>query len=294
MSVAIRQLTPVFAGEVSGVDITKPLTPEEVAALEAGMDRHAVLVFHDQHLTDEQQMAFGRNFGPLENARGGNITLPQDRRLQEGMNDVSNLGRDGGILERDSRQRAFNLGNMLWHSDSSYRAIPAKYSILSARVVNPIGGNTEFADMRAGYDTLEAATKAEIEDLVCEHSLMHSRGLLGMTDFSDDERAMFRPVRQRLVRTHPVTARKSLYLSSHAGAILGMPVAEARVLLRDLTEHATQPAFVYAHRWTQWDVVMWDNRQTMHRARPFPAHEPRDMRRTTLKGDGPTVAQAAA
>ena len=294
MSVAIRQLTPVFAGEVSGVDITKPLAPEEVAALEAGMDRYAVLVFHGQQLTDEQQMAFSLNFGRLENARGGNITLPQDRRLREGMQDVSNLGRDGGILERDSRQRAFNLGNMLWHSDSSYRAIPAKYSILSARVVNPVGGNTEFADMRAGYDTLDAASQAEIEDLVCEHSLIHSRGLLGMTDFSDDERAMFRPVRQRLVRTHPVSGRKSLYLSSHAGAILGMPVAEARVLLRDLTEHATQPAFVYAHRWQQWDLVMWDNRQTMHRVRRYDERYRRDMRRTTIAGDSQTAAQADA
>jgi alpha-ketoglutarate-dependent 2,4-dichlorophenoxyacetate dioxygenase len=183
---------------------------------------------------------------------------------------------------------------MLWHSDSSYRAIPAKYSILSARVVNPVGGNTEFADMRAGYDTLDAASQAEIEDLVCEHSLIHSRGLLGMTDFSDDERAMFRPVRQRLVRTHPVSGRKSLYLSSHAGAIIGMPVAEARVLLRDLTEHATQPAFVYAHRWQQWDLVMWDNRQTMHRVRRYDERYRRDMRRTTVAGDSPTVAQADA
>ena len=292
MSLAIRQLTPVFAGEVSGVDITKPLTPDEVAVLEAGMDRYAVLVFHGQQLTDEQQMAFSLNFGRLENARGGNITLPQDRRLREGMQDVSNLGRDGGILERDSRQRAFNLGNMLWHSDSSYRAIPAKYSILSARVVNPVGGNTEFADMRAAYDTLDAASQAEVEDLVCEHSLIHSRGLLGMTDFSDDERAMFRPVRQRLVRTHPVSGRKSLYLSSHAGAILGMPLAEARVLLRDLTEHATQPAFVYAHRWQQWDLVMWDNRQTMHRVRRYDERYRRDMRRTTVAGDRMTVEQA--
>jgi len=291
MSVAIRQLTPVFAGEVTGVDITKALTPEEVAALEAGMDRHAVLVFHDQHLTDEQQMAFGRNFGPLENARGGNITLPQDRRLQEGMNDVSNLGRDGGILERDSRQRAFNLGNMLWHSDSSFRPIPAKYSLLSARVVNPVGGNTEYADMRAAYDALDAGTKAEIEDLVCEHSLMYSRGSLGMLEYSDEERAMFRPVRQRLVRTHPVTKRKSLYLSSHAGAILGMPMAEARILLRDLNEHATQPKFVHAHTWRVGDLVMWDNRQVMHRVRRYDDNQPRDMRRTTVAGESPTVAQ---
>ena len=180
MTIAIRQIHPLFVGEVSGVDVSQPLSREEVAALEAGMDRYAVLVFHDQHLTDEQQMAFSRNFGALEDARGGNITKPEDRRLQVGMNDVSNLGRDGAPMARDSRQRLFNLGNMLWHSDSSFRPVPAKYSLLSARIVNPVGGNTEFADMRAAWDALDPGTQAEIEDLVCEHSLMFSRGLLGM------------------------------------------------------------------------------------------------------------------
>ena len=291
MSPSIRQIHPVFVGEVSGIDIGKPLTPDEVAALEAGMDRYAVLVLHDQKLTDEQQMAFSRNFGPLEDARGGNITKPEDRRLQTGMNDVSNLGRDGQPLARESRVRLFNLGNMLWHSDSSFRATPAKYSLLSARVVNPAGGNTEFADMRAAYDTLDGATKAQIEDLLCEHSLMYSRGSLGMLDYSDEERAMFRPARQRLVRTHLVTGRKSLYLSSHAGAIIGMPTPEARILLKDLTEHATQPKFVYAHQWRVWDLVMWDNRQMMHRVRRYDEAQPRDMRRTTVAGTAATTVQ---
>jgi len=294
MSVSIRQIHPVFVGEVSGIDLTRPLTADEVAAIEAGMDRDAVLVYHDQKITDEQQMVFSRNFGALEDARGGNITKPEDKRLQVGMNDVSNLGKNGRPLPRDSRERAFNLGNMLWHSDSSFRPIPAKYSLLSARVVNPVGGNTEFADMRAAYDTLDADTKALVEDLVCEHSLMYSRGLLGMLDYSDEERAMFRPVRQRLVRTHPVTGRKSLYLSSHAGAIVGMPMAEARILLRDLNEHATQPAFVYAHRWVAGDLVMWDNRQMMHRVRRYDDNQPRDMRRTTVAGTVPTVEQVPA
>ena len=255
------------------------------------MDRYAVLVFRDQKITDEQQMAFSLNFGALENARGGNITKPEDRRLAVGMNDVSNLGRDGRPLDRESRVHLFNLGNLLWHSDSSFRAVPAKYSLLSARVVHLTGGNTEYADMRAAYDALDAGTKAEIEDLVCEHSLMYSRGSLGMLDFTDEERTMFRPVRQRLVRTHPVTGRKSLYLASHAGAIVGMTMPEARILLRDLTEHATQPRFVYAHAWRQWDLVMWDNRQVMHRGRRYDQSQPRDMRRTTVAGDAPTVAQ---
>jgi len=294
MSLSIRQIHPVFVGEVSGIDLTRALSREEVAAIESGMDRYAVLVFHDQKITDEQQMAFSRNFGALEEARGGNITRPEDRRLQVGMGDVSNLGKDGRPLARDSRQRAFNIGNMLWHSDSSFRPIPAKYSLLSARVVNPTGGNTEFADMRAAYDTLDPDTKALIEDLICEHSLTYSRGLLGMHDFSEEERAMFRPVRQCLVRTHPVSGRKSLYLSSHAGAIVGVPMAEARILLRDLNEHATQPAFVYAHRWRPWDLVMWDNRQMMHRVRRYDDSQPRDMRRTTIAGEVPTTAQVTA
>ena len=291
MAVAIRPLHAVFVGEVSGIDITAPLSRDEVAAIEAGMDRYAVLVFRDQKLADEQQIAFSRNFGAIEDARGGNITKPEDKRLQIGMNDVSNLGRDGRPLARDSRQRLFNLGNMLWHSDSSFRPIPAKYSLLSARVVNPVGGNTEFADMRAAWDALDAPTRALVENLVCEHSLMYSRGSLGMLEYSEEERAMFRPVRQRLVRTHPATERKSLYLSSHAGGILGMPMPEARLLLRELTEHATQPQFVYVHRWQQWDLVMWDNRQVMHRVRRYDESQPRDMRRTTVAGDAPTVAQ---
>jgi alpha-ketoglutarate-dependent 2,4-dichlorophenoxyacetate dioxygenase len=294
MTLSIRQVHPVFVGEVSEVDISRPLTLGEVAAIEAGMDRYAVLVYHDQKITDEQQMVFSRNFGALEDARGGNITKPEDRRLQVGMNDVSNLGRDGQPLARDARVRLFNLGNMLWHSDSSFRPIPAKYSLLSAHVVNPTGGNTEFADMRAAYDALDAPTKVLIEDLVCEHSLMYSRGSLGMLDYSEDERAMFRPVRQRLVRTHPVTGRKSLYLSSHAGGIVGMPMPEARVLLRDLNEHATQPKFVYVHTWRPWDLVMWDNRQMMHRVRRYDESQPRDMRRTTVAGDAPTTAQVPA
>ena len=292
MTIAIRRIHPVFVGEVSGVDIAKPLSPDDVAAIEAGMDRYAVLVFHDQKITDEEQMAFSKNFGPLEEARGGHISKPEDRRLQTGMADVSNLGKDGRPLDRDSRVRLFNLGNMLWHSDSSFRAIPAKYSLLSAHVVNPVGGNTEFADMRAAYDELDGATKALIEDLICEHSLMYSRSSLGMVDYSDEEREMFRPVRQRLVRTHPVSGRKSLYLSSHAGAIIGMPTPEARgVLLRDLNEHATQPKFVYVHTWRAWDLVIWDNRQVMHRVRRYDESHPRDMRRTTVAGNAPTAAQ---
>ena len=294
MPVAIRAIQPAFAGEVSGIDITQPLSPADVAAIEAGMDKFAVLVFRGQKLTDEQQMAFSLNFGALENAKGGNVTKPGDHRLPTGMNDVSNLGKDHKPLARDSRQRLFNLGNMLWHSDSSFRAMPAKYSLLSARIVNPKGGDTEFADMRAAYDALDDETKREIEGQICEHSLMYSRGSLGFLDYTDEEKELFKPVRQRLVRTHPVTGRKSLYLSSHAGTILGLPMPEARIILRDLTEHATQPRFVYVHKWKLDDLVVWDNRQTMHRGRRYDESQARDVRRTTVAGDAPTVAQAAA
>ncbi len=294
MALTIRQIHPVFVGEVSGVDLRRPLSRDEVAAIEAGMDRYAVLVFHDQDITDEQQVAFSRNFGEIENSAGGNVTRPEQKRLGPLMNDVSNLAEDHKPLARDDRRRLFNLGNRLWHSDSSFRAVPAKYSLLSGRIVVDKGGNTEFADMRAAYDSLDDATKAEVEGLVCEHSLIYSRGLLGFTELSDEERAMFRPVRQSLVRTHPVTGRKSLFLSSHAGTIVGWPVPEARAFLRDLTEHATRPENVYVHRWQRFDLVMWDNRQTMHRVRRFDETQVRDMRRTTVAGDAPTAPQVAA
>jgi len=196
MTVSIRQLHPHFFGEVSGVDLRQPLTPQEAADIEAGMDRYAVLLFRNQDITDDQQLAFARNFGERENARGGTVTKKEDYRLTSGLNDVSNLGKDGKPLPRDHRTHLFNLGNCLWHSDSSFRPIPAKFSLLSARVVNPKGGNTEFADMRAAYDALDEETKAEIEDLICEHSLMYSRGSLGFLDYSEEEKQMFKPVLQ--------------------------------------------------------------------------------------------------
>ena len=289
MAVTIRQVGPCFAGEVDGIDLAKPLTPEEVAAIHAGMDRYAVLVFHGQPVTPDQHMAFTLALGPIENSVG--TGLRDDYRLPTVFADVSNLDKDERVFERDNRTRLFGLGNRLWHSDSSFKPIPAKYSLLHAYRVPSRGGNTEFADMRAGYDALDDETRALVQDLVCEHSQLYSRGILGFTDFTEDERERFAPVRQVLVRTHPVTGRKSLYLSSHAGGIIGWPVPEARAFLRDLVEHATQRQFVYSHQWRVGDLVMWDNRQTMHRARPFPEQEPRDVRRTTLAGDRPTVAQ---
>ena len=293
MAVSIRPLHPVFAGEVAGVDCRKPLGPAEVAAIDHGMDEYAVLVFRDQNISDEEQIAFTRHFGELESyASPGHIRKCADQRLGPGIADFSNLDKDGRIMSAEDRVWFFKLGDRLWHSDSSFRPVPAKYSILSGRVIPSWGANTEFADMRAAYDALDERTKAEIEDLVCEHSLKYSREAIGFTDLTPEEIAAFRPVRQRLVRTHPSSGRKSLFLASHAGAILGWTIPEARMFLRDLTEHATQCQFVYSHAWRPHDLVMWDNRATMHRTRRFDRNEVRDVRRTTLAGDAPTVEQA--
>ena len=293
MSITTRQVGPCFAAEVEGVDMTKPLSQEQVAAIHAGMDRHAVLVFHDQHITDEQQLAFTRSLGEIEHAIGTGLRAAEDQRLPTTFADVSNLDKDNKVFARDDRPRLFGLGNRLWHSDSSFKVTPAKYSLLHARSIPSKGGNTEFADMRAAYDALDAETRAEIEGLICEHSQLYSRSILGFTDFTEEERERFKPVRQCLVRTHPVTKRRSLYLSSHAGGITDWPVPEARAFLRDLNEHATQRKFVYSHEWKQWDLVMWDNRATMHRARPFDPKEVRDMHRTTVACERSTMAEAA-
>jgi len=293
MPITMRQVGPCFAAEVDGVDMTKPLSPEQVDAIHAGMDRYAVLVFHDQQISDEQQLAFTRSLGEIEHAINTSLRGPEAQRLPTTFADVSNLDKDNKVFARDDRPRLFGLGNRLWHSDSSFKVIPAKYSLLHAVSIPSKGGNTEYADMRAGYDALDAETKAEVEGLVCEHSQLFSRSILGFTDFTEEDRERFKPVRQRLVRTHPSTGQRSIYLASHAGAIVGWPVPEARAFLRDLVEHATQRQFVYSHRWTVGDLVMWDNRRTMHRARPFPPNEPRDVRRTTLMGDAPTAPQPA-
>jgi alpha-ketoglutarate-dependent 2,4-dichlorophenoxyacetate dioxygenase len=253
MTIAIQPANPAradFFGEVSGIDLTRPIAREEVAAIESGMDRFAVLVFHDQRIDDEQQLAFTRNFGPLEMATG-DFEI-KNRRLSIAVNDISNVDNDNKVRARDDRTRLFSLGNMLWHSDSSFKATPAKYSLLSARVIpSSPGGNTEFADMRAAWDALDPETRDLVRDLVCEHSQLYSRGVLGFTDFTEEERQRFAPVLQRLVRRHPVTGRRSLYLSSHAGTIVGWPMPEARALLRDLIEHATQREFVHAQQWRQ-------------------------------------------
>ena len=292
-------ITPLhqdFIGEVSAIDISVPLTPAQAAEIEAGMDRYAVLVFPDQPLTDDEQCAYSRNFGELEATLIGQMSKPSERRLGPvEIGDISNLDPSGKLRQRDDNRRMYALGNRLWHSDASFRSTGAGYSLLSARVVPGYGGNTEFADMRAAYDALDATTKADIEDLITEHSIAFSRGVLGFDNYGEGNADKVRPVRHRLVRTHPVTGRKSLYLSAHIGGIVGWPVPEALAFIRDLTEHATQPQFIHAHQWRVNDLVMWDNRTTMHRARRYrDLSEVRDLHRTSIKGTGMTAEQIPA
>ena len=270
MPISIQRLTPHIGGVVTGVDIRQPLSAEDAAAIHAGMDEYAVLVFREQPMTGDQQLAFTEALGTIEMSGGTNLKKPEDRR------------------------RLFGIGNQLWHSDSSFKVTPAKYSLLHAIALPSKGGNTEFASMVAAWDAMDDELKAQCEGLICEHSQMFSRQQIGFFDFTEEEQKRFKPVRQSMVRINPATGRKSIYLASHAGGIVGWPVPESRIFLRDLIEQATRPEFVYAHEWTVGDLVMWDNRQTMHRVRSYPADEPRDMRRTTLAGEGPTAEQIAA
>ncbi|MEM7253688.1 MAG: TauD/TfdA family dioxygenase [Pseudomonadota bacterium] len=294
MTVSIEPLHPErpgFAGRVSGISIARGVCEADAAAIERGMDEFAVLVLPGQDISDEQQFAFSQHFGPMEKATG-DIAKSDQRRLSMDINDISNLDQEGKVHARDDRRRLFNLGNMLWHSDSSFKPTPSKYSLLSARVIPAAGGNTEYADMRAAWDALDKKTQDRCWDLVCRHSQLFSRGLLGFSDWDEQEREKNRPVRQRLVRRHPSSGRLSLFLASHAQEIEGWPTPEARMFLRDLTEHATQRQFVYAHEWTQFDLVMWDNRAVMHRAREYDHTQVRDMHRTTVADSAPTLEQA--
>ena len=294
MPAAFSPLHPVFAAECSGVDIGEPLSPGDAAAIEDGMDRYAVLVFRrGTPLTTAQQIAFTQSLGDLEPAYT-TIHPDEGRRLDSPrLSDISNLGPGDKILPREDRKRLFALGNQMWHSDSSYKNIPARYSALCAHVIPPAGGETEFADMRAAWDMLAPDWKARVKGLVCEHSRLYSKGALGVP-FTEQEQRDFAPVRQPLVRTHPGSGRTSLYLSSHAGRIVDWPLPEAMMMLRELTEHATQRELVYRHQWRVGDLVMWDNQATMHRGRPYDDTKyPRDLRRTTLTCGKPAIAMAA-
>jgi len=291
MTIVVQGVTPSFAAEVGDVDLSKPLRPEDLAAIRAAFTKYAVLIFPDQHFDDESHLDFARNFGPLETTV---LKARQDHklRLQENLADVGNLDADDKILQTNDRTRLYQLGNRLWHTDSSFKALPAYCSLLHGRSIPPVGGHTEFADMRAAYDALPEATKRRIDGLVAEHSLMTSRAKLGFTDFDDNERKAFEPVPQVMARRLPDSGRMSLYVASHAGAIRGMPRDEALKLIDELIAHATQRQFVYTHRWRVNDLVMWDDRCTMHRGLEFDDQRyKRDMRRATVSDVAPTCEQ---
>ncbi|HBK07179.1 MAG TPA: 2,4-dichlorophenoxyacetate dioxygenase [Acetobacteraceae bacterium] len=293
MSITVKPLHTVFVAGVTGLDLREPLTDGTVAAVEAAINQYGVLVFPGQFIDDEQQMAFSRRFGDLETT----VKLYRKDyvpRLNPHVSDISNLDENNRIRAKDDRLRLNGLGNRLWHSDSSFKRVPARFSLLSARRIPSEGGETQFADMRAAWDALPDGKKALLDGMICEHTQLFSRAKIGFTDWSEEERVKMAPVPQLMVRTHPASGRKSLYLSSHAGRIRGMEEPEARMMLMDLMEFATQPQFVHTHNWTVGDLVMWDNRCTMHRAREHDETQVRDLHRTTVSDGLPTVAAEAA
>lgn len=285
MPITLSPLTPGFACEVGDIDLARPPSPADLQAVRDAFARFAVLVFPSQDLTVDQHLAFASRFGPLE--RSVATVMPGETlRVRPEIADIANLTADGRVWDKDHRLRLFQLGNRLWHTDSSFKEPTGRASLLYARSVAPIGGHTEFADLRAAWDALDDATKARIDGLVAEHSLLFSRAKLGFTDWSEQERVAFAPVARPLVRTVPESGRRSLYLASHIGRVRGLPDDEARALVDALVAHATERRFTYLHRWRVGDLVMWDNRCTMHRGTEFDdTRWPRDMQRATTSDD---------
>jgi alpha-ketoglutarate-dependent 2,4-dichlorophenoxyacetate dioxygenase len=284
MSISVCPVTPGFVAEIGDVDLSRTLEPADLLAVKAAFTTYAVLIFPDQQLSQDQHLDFARNFGPLETT----IALfrkDAKLRVRKEFADVSNLDADSKVWGENSRRRMFELGNRLWHTDSSFKRLPARASLLYARSVPPIGGHTEFADERAAYDALPEDMKRRLHGLVAEHSIFNSRGRLGFTEFSDEEREGMPPVPQAMVRVIPESGHKSLYLASHAGRIFGMSDLEGRALIDQLIAHATQRQFVYTHRWRLHDLVIWDNRCTMHRRDPFDPDARRILHRTQIKGE---------
>jgi len=289
MTISVTPLHPFLGAEIRGIDLRLPTPPEAIAEIDAALNTHAVLVFPAQVIDDEQQIAFSRHFGPLE-------TSPEyagsekSRIANRAIADISNLDPAGRVMSPEDRRLMFNRGNQLWHTDSSFKHVPARCSLLSAREIPPTGGETEFADLRAAYDALPEAKKRMLEGLVVEHSIFRSRSLIGFTEFNENIRRELPPVQQLLVRRHAGSGRKTLYLASHASHVVGWPIEEGRKLIEELIAFATQPQFVYQHRWQVGDLVMWDDRCTMHRGRPYDdtVHR-RDMHRTTVSDEINTI-----
>ena len=281
MPISLFPVTPAFAAEIGDIDLSQPLDPETLQSVREAFAAYAVLAFPAQALTIEQHLAFASHFGPLETTVRLNMKH-KNMRVREEIADIANLDAQGRLWRKDSRIRLFQMGNRLWHTDSSFKAPSGYASLLYARSVAPIGGHTEFADLRAAYDALPAAMKDRLRGLIAEHSLIYSRGKLGFTDFTPEEKTAFTPVLRPLVRRIPESGRDSLYIASHIGRIRGMEDAEALALVAGLIAHATQRQFVYTHRWRVGDLVMWDNRCTMHRGTEFEdTRWVRDLQRAT-------------
>ena len=289
MGISIYPVTPDFAAEIGDVDLAQPLTPEDCAAIKAAFWQYAVLVFPAQEINSDQHVAFASQFGPLEPNINSYADEIKKDRIDSRVSDVSNLGDDNEILPTASRKRQSGLANRLWHTDSSFRHVPALTSLLYSRQVAPIGGHTQFADLRAAYDALPASMQQRLDGLIAEHSIFHSRASIGFTDYSERERAALPGAMQRMVRTIPESGRRSLYLAAHAFRIEGMADAEAQRLIAELMAHATQRQFIHTHRWRQNDLVMWDNRCTMHRGTEYDERRfKRDMHRATVSDIGNT------
>ena len=294
MALTFEKLHPHFVGEVSPIDLRRVEDAETLAAIRAGMDEFGVLVFHDQAFTGLEQIAFAQRLDGQLHTRTGSAALGTNRLGDEALADISNVGADGAIMKAGDRRRAYVLGNRLWHTDASFVDPPGRYSMLYAKVVPPVPADTEYADLRTAYDTLPPERKAELEGLQAHHSVTHSRWMLGF-EFTPEEHEKLRGAMHPVVRTLPRSGRRSLYLASHASRIVDWPVPEGRLLLLDLIEHATRPGLVYRHAWRVGDLVIWDNRCTMHRACPFDDQTyRRELRRVTTLDIEPATAAAAA
>jgi len=292
MTLHLKSLHPLFAAEASGIDITQPLSLENAKAINAAMNQHAVVVFRGQPLTAQQQINFAKSFGPLD--IGLKRVFKRPERLEdERLIDISNVDIQGNVAKRDSPKNLSNFANQLWHSDSSFMNPRAAYSMLHAVITPSWGGNTEFADLRAAYDALDARSLAAIQGQSAEHFALHTRLLLGDDAYTDAQKQEIPPAVWPLVDTHAGSGRKLLFVGVHARHIIGWPVAESRMFLLDLLEHATQRQFVYTHEWQPGDLVIWDNRSTLHRGRRYDIAERRELRRTTIN-DTPEAMLLAA
>ena len=286
MTISVTPLMEHLAAEIGGADIAAGVDDADFRDIEAAFHAHSVLIFRDQRIDDEQQIAFSRRFGPLETMLPHRSNYGKPGHIAR----LTNVAPDGKIIAADDKRMKYNSANNFWHSDSSFKKVPARASLLSGREVPPEGGETEFASMRAAYAALSEERKAQLKGLVAEHDFTYSRSKVAPDLVIDEQKKLVPPVPQAMVLTDPVTGRKSLYVGAHAARVLDMPAAEGRALIDELIEFITRPPFVYRHKWKQYDAVMWDNRAVIHRGRPWDhANYRRVMHRTTIAGDGPTV-----